>query len=218
MALVDAALNRLVGGEAWVGERLAAHAGRVFALRVGPLTSRLRIADDGTLGDVPLAETTPDLVLTVAPFNVAPLLADVRRWNEFVVEEGDLELGGTLKELAQTLPWFVERLSGRAFGAIVGQRVADAGRQLLGIPEYAATRVAASVAIYARDEARFLARPSEMRGFTEDVAAMALRVDALAARLAALDARATAASAASNASSADAADAHRRAGAASPAA
>ena len=61
-------------------------------------------------------------------------------------EEGDAELGGALKDLARTLPWFVEETFAKALGPVVGQRVADAGRRLLAFPEYAAQRVAESVA------------------------------------------------------------------------
>ena len=57
-----------------------------------------------------------------------------------------------------TLPWFVERGLARAFGPIVGQRLADTGRALLGFPEYASGRLAENVFSYARDETAVLAR------------------------------------------------------------
>jgi len=95
-----------------------------------------------------------------------------------------------LKELAQTLPWFVEQAFARALGPIAGQRVADVGRRLLGFPEYAAERVTESVARYARDEARLLAHGDELRRFTDETRDVAARVDALAARVTALSDRA----------------------------
>ncbi len=116
-------------------------------------------------------------------------LADPKRWNEFVAEDGDAQLGGALKEIAQTLPWFVEKLCARALGPIVGQRVADAGRKMLGMPEYAATRIAANVASYARDEAQVLAHPADVRVLFDETALLAARVDALGARIAALTER-----------------------------
>src|SRR6476469_1337857 len=129
MALTSSAINRVLAQEPWARERLAAHAGRAFSIRVGPLTTAFQIDDQGTLASAPLAGASPNLVLTLSPFNVPAFLANPARWAEFVTEEGDVGLGGTLKELAQTLPWFVEKLSARAFGTIVGQRVADAGRR-----------------------------------------------------------------------------------------
>ena len=104
--------------------------------------------------------------------------------------EGDAALAATLQDLAQTLPWFVEKAFASAFGPIIGQRVADAGRRLLAFPEYAATRVGASLASYARDEAGILARGDEMRmlaGEAETLStkteALAMRIDVLAARI-----------------------------------
>jgi ubiquinone biosynthesis protein UbiJ len=96
-----------------------------------------------------------------------------------------------LKALARTLPWFVEQAFAQALGPIVGQRLADAGRRLLALPEYAATRIGESVSSYARDEAGLLAHGADMRRLALDVAELAARTDALAARLDALAARVT---------------------------
>ena len=183
MALADAAANRLLEREPWARARLAPFAGRSFVLRVGPAVAGFRIDEHGLLETAPLAGATPDLALALSPFNVPAFLADPKRWNEFVTEEGDVELGGALKELARTLPWFVERLFSRSLGPIVGQRVADAGRRLLGFPEYAATRVAANVGSYARDEAQVLAHPADLRALADETALLAARIDALDARV-----------------------------------
>jgi ubiquinone biosynthesis protein UbiJ len=183
MALSAAAANRLLEREPWARERLVAFAGRAFMVRVGPVTAGFRVDSRGLLESAPLAGATPDLVLTLSPFNVPAMLADPRRWNEFVTEEGDVELAGVLKDLAQTLPWFVERGLGRSLGPIIGQRVADAGRAVLALPEYAATRVAANVGSYARDEAQVLAHPADVRALASDTALLAARIDALDARV-----------------------------------
>jgi ubiquinone biosynthesis protein UbiJ len=183
MQLTAAAVNRLLEREPWARERLVAFAGRAFTVRVGPVTSGFRIDTRGLLESAPLAGTTPDLVLALSPFNVPAMLADPRRWNEFVAEEGDAQLASALKDLAQALPWFVERGLGRSLGPILGQRVADAGRAALTLPEYAATRVAANVGSYARDEAQVLAHPADVRAFADDTALLAARIDALDARV-----------------------------------
>ena len=183
MALTTAAANRLLERDAWARERLAAFAGRAFMVRVGPVTSGFRIDSHGLLESAPLAGSTPDLELALSPFNVPAMLADPRRWNEFVVEEGDAELASVLKDLAQALPWFVERGLGRSLGPILGQQVADAGRAALTLPEYAATRVAANVGSYARDEAQVLAHPADVRALADDTALLAARIDALDARV-----------------------------------
>ena len=142
-----------------------------------------------SLANAPLAGATPDLQLTVSPLKLPAFLADPRQWNEYVVEDGDAELGGTLKELAQTLPWFVEQAFARALGPIAGQRVADAGRRMLAFPGYAAERITESVARYARDEADLLARGEEFRSFSAQTLDLAARVEALDTRITDLAAR-----------------------------
>ena len=186
VTLTTAAANRLLEHEPWARSRLAACAGRSFSVRVGPVVAAFCIDAQGCLEREPLAGRTPDLALTLSPFNVPAMLADPRRWNEFVTEEGDAELAGVLKDLAQTLPWFVERVLSRPLGPIVGQRVADIGRAALEIPEYAATRIAANVGSYARDEAQLLAHPADVRALADETALLAARIDALEVRITSL--------------------------------
>ena len=178
--------NRTFGREAWAREKLATHAGRTFAVAVGPATAAFRIEADGAIANAPLSGVTPDLRLAISPLHLPTFLADPRQWNEYVKEDGDAALGGTLKELAQTLPWFVEQAFARAVGPVAGQRLADAGRQLLGFPSHAATRLGESVGRYARDETGLVVRDDEVRKFGEQTAALVARVDALEARVAAL--------------------------------
>jgi ubiquinone biosynthesis protein UbiJ len=182
-------LNRLLEREPWARERLSAFAGRTFLVRVGPMTSVYSIAPRGLLEAIPLSGVTPDLTLTLSPFDVPAFLADPRRFHEFVEETGDAGLANAIADLSTTLPWFVERAFARSFGPIAGQRLADAGRRLLSFPEYAARRVAANVGGYARDELRVLAHPADLRTLVEDTAFLQARIDALDARVAALDAR-----------------------------
>jgi len=187
--------NRIVERQAWAQERLAAHAGRVVVVAVGPVRTALRIEASGRMAATALAGLVPDLELTVSPIAVPSFLADPSRWGELVTESGDASLAATLKDLAQTLPWFAEETFAGALGPIVGQRVADAGRKLLAFPEYAAGRLAESLASFARDEAALVAGAGHLRDFTESATALAARVDALASRIDALAARLDAAGA-----------------------
>ena len=184
-----ALVNRALEHEAWAQASLAAHAGRTFAVAVGPVTTRLRIDAAGKIEAAARDGSPPDVTLALSPLSIPAFLANTKRWDEFVVAEGDAALARTLKGLAETLPWFVERAFAAALGPIVGQRVADAGRRLLALPEYAATRVGDSVARYARDEIRFAASNIDARSFGDDVAALTQQVDALAARVEVLAAR-----------------------------
>jgi len=181
--------NRLLGEHEWARAKLAPFSSRVIAVDVGPLNARWTVAEDGTLASA-TADTSADLQLTISPLSVPALLAEPSRWNQLVVETGDAQLGGVLKELAQTAPWLVEELLADALGPIVGQRAANLGRDLLKFPGYASERLTESAVSYARDEARLLARADDMRRFTATVEDVAARVDAITARVAALAARA----------------------------
>jgi len=177
--------NRMLADQSWAREKLASVSGRVFSLAVGPLSARWRIDVDGSLAAAS-RDAAVDLRLSMSPFSVPPFLADPSRWNEFMREEGDAELGGVLKELARTMPWFVEETFGKALGPVLGQRVADAGRKLLAFPAYAADRLAQSAGSYARDEAGLIATGRDFRTWRQGIDEVTERVDALAARIDAL--------------------------------
>lgn len=188
-ALPAALANRVLGREAWAQTCLAAHAGRVFAIAVGPLVTSMRIDDAGAITAAPHRNGPPDLTLTISPLAAPSLLAEPARWDEFVAVDGDPALAATLKGLAETLPWFVERALAGALGPIVGLRIADAGRRLLALPAYAGARVGASIASYVRDETRFATKAAEARSIGDQILATATRVDALSRRVDALAAR-----------------------------
>jgi ubiquinone biosynthesis protein UbiJ len=186
-ALGARALNQALDRAPWAREKLATHAGRRVMVHVGPVRAGFLIQVDGQVARLERGDLPADLHLRLSPLNVSSFLADPRRWNEFVTEEGDVALGGTLKELAQALPWFVEDTFARTFGDVLGTRLADVGRQLLSFPGHAAERLAGSATVYARDEANVLARGEDMRRFEAQSAALAERVRALDARLDALE-------------------------------
>jgi ubiquinone biosynthesis protein UbiJ len=182
-AIPGAIANRVLEREAWARERLAVHAGRVFALAVGPFTAALAVDASGMVEPATLADRPADATLRVSPFDLPAFLADPTRFDRYMRADGDPALVATLRDLAQTLPWFVEHAFARVLGPIAGQRVADAGRALLAFPEYAAERIGEDVIGYARDEAGLIARGEEGRTFGEQVALLAARVDAIAARI-----------------------------------
>lgn len=182
-ALGERVANRVIESESWAREKLRAHAGRSFLMRSGPVATAFLVRDEGTLDALPARGTTPDVELQVSPFDVPTLLAHPDRWDTLVTTSGDPALGATLRELAVTLPWFVERGFATAFGPIAGQRLADTGRALLGFPEEARSRFAENLFSYARDEAGVLARGDEARALAAEAEAIAARVDALGGRL-----------------------------------
>ena len=175
--------NGLIGSEAWAAEKLRAHAGRSFRLRCGPISSVFAIGPEGRVEALPTRDAAPDAEIVVSPLDAPAFLAAPERWSSLVNSTGDAALIETLRELATTLPWFVERSFARTFGPVAGQRLADAGRVLLGFPAFASDRLADNVVSYARDEAGLIARGTEARAFAEDQAALVERVERLLARV-----------------------------------
>jgi len=177
--------NRVFERQAWAQERLAAHAGRVFVVAVGPLSTALRVEASGRLAATSLAGLVPDLTLSLSPLRIPSFLANPERWPEFVTESGDPALAATLRDLAQTLPWFAEQTFSEALGPIAGQRAADAagGCSLSRIRRRTTLREPGELR---RDEAELVAGAGHLRDFTESTAALAADVDKLASRIDAL--------------------------------
>jgi ubiquinone biosynthesis protein UbiJ len=182
--------NRLLRDEAWAREKLAPHAGRTFSLSCGPVATAYAVQEDGTVVARASGGGPADAEIYVSPLDLPAFLADPSRWNPLVTATGDAALIAALKELAGTLPWFVERAFAKALGPVLGQRVADAGRRILSFPEYAGARLTGNVASYLRDEVGALARDDEGRRFAAENASLAARAEDLDARVARLEAAA----------------------------
>lgn len=172
--------NRALEQQRWAREKLARHAGRTVRVEVGLAKQIFSIDADGRLRD---SQAAPDLKLTLSALRLPALLAQPERWGELVVADGDAALATTLSELALTLPWFVEELFAKAFGPVVGQRLADIGRRLLRFPGYAARRFGDSVTSYIGAEAQLAVGAAEARVVGGEIAALAARVDALGLRI-----------------------------------
>ena len=186
--------NGVLADEGWAREKLRAHAGRAFSITSGPLSTAYVVLGDGTL-DAQSGGGEPDARLSLSPFDLPAFLADPTRFDPLVSAHGDAALIATLRDLAVTLPWFVERSFAKAFGPVAGQRLADVGRALLAFPDHAGQRFGDSVASFARDEANLLARGDQVRAFATESSELAARVDALSERIDRLAASASTANA-----------------------
>jgi len=176
--------NHALERERWAREKLAGHTGRTVRIQIGPAVQAFVIDGDGLLCD---SDAAPHLTLSVSALQLPALLSQPGRWTELVAAEGDTALAATLRELALTLPWFVEDLLATVFGPVAGQGIADLGRRLLAFPGYAAQRFGDSLTSYIGDEARLAVGTAEARVVAGEIAALSAQVDELARRVDSLD-------------------------------
>jgi hypothetical protein len=80
-ALPGALANRVLEREAWARTELAAHAGRVFVIAIGPVTTAMRVDSSGMVESTAQAGRMPDLRLTLSPLAAPAFLADPTRWD-----------------------------------------------------------------------------------------------------------------------------------------
>jgi ubiquinone biosynthesis protein UbiJ len=177
--------NRTLAREDWARAKLAACAGRSFALTAGPFAATFTIGDDGSLAAAP-SGAAPSLTVTTSPLSLPALAADPTRWGELTRNDGDPALAATIEELAQTFPWVVERALASVFGPIAGQALADVGRTLLGVPAALSKHAASSLGQFAT-ETGVVARRADFDALSCGTAEAEARVDALAARIAAIE-------------------------------
>jgi ubiquinone biosynthesis accessory factor UbiJ len=178
--------NRMLEREAWARQRLAAHAGRVFIVAIGPAATVFAVDGTGRVSSTLAADAAPDLTLRLSPLDLPAFLANPTRWDRYVKADGDAALATTLKDLAPTMPWLVEQAFAKVLGEVAGQRLADTGRRLLAFPEYAAERIGDSIVGYAREQSGLLVTADEGSAFAAQVAELVSQADALAARVDAL--------------------------------
>ena len=112
----------------------------------------------------------------LSPFTFAAFLAirDVRDGGRRRAD------GRALRDVARTLPWFVERLLARSLGPIVGLRIADAGRNSARPSEYAARRIAASTLDLRARRSAGARASADMRALVDDTELLAARIDGVA--------------------------------------
>jgi len=163
-----AALNRLLGAQAWAREQLAPFAGKLVELRAAPLPAlRLAIDASGLVAPAP-PDAAPAVVATLRPGAI-----DL---------DGEEQLAATLRVLLRHLRWDVEEDLSRLFGDVVAHRLVQAGRELSAWGRDATRRIADSVADYLVHDKQLWVRRGEMDAFAQAVAGLRERLERLQAR------------------------------------
>lgn len=179
------ALNHLITGEPWAGERLRAFAGQRLAIAGGPFPVHLGVTAAGLFAAVE-ASGEPAVTITLPADFAARLLVD--RGSLFAAAKlaGSADFAETLAFVFRNLRWDVEDDLARRVGDIAAHRMVRAGRAAHQWQRAALHNLAANVADYATEESALLVPPRAVQAFVlavdtlrDDVARLEKRLQRL---------------------------------------
>ena len=177
-----AAVNHVLRTSPLARERLARHAGRTVAVRIGPLTPAFTIQTTGEVTPA-LASASRDLDVRISPFLLPRLLArEEAAWRD-VEMTGDPDLAREVAFIARNLSWDAEEDLSRLVGDIAAHRMASAARSFDAWARDAAMRTAQGAAEYWTEESPLIASRVKVEGFARDVADLRDAVERLEKRI-----------------------------------
>ena len=177
-----AAINHVLRSAPLALERLARHAGRTVAFRVGPARLALTVQ---TTGEVTAAvpQAVPDLEVRISPFLLPRLLArEEAAWRD-VEMQGDMELAHEVSFIARNLDWDVEEDLSRVVGDIAARRLVGAARGVDAWSRDAALRMGQGAAEYWTEESPLVASRVKVESFVRDVSDLRDALERLDKRL-----------------------------------
>lgn len=123
-----ATINHLLRGAPWALERLAPHAGKVIALRFGPLALHFTVEPSGELRAI-TPETPATVTIDLKPSLMMRALTEGRAalMNEATIS-GDTAFAQTLSYVAQYLHWDYEEDLSKVVGDIAAHRIGSSAR------------------------------------------------------------------------------------------
>lgn len=181
-ALLVRALNHLLAGEPWAGERLRPFAGQRVSIAGGPLPVRLTVT---TAGRFEAADDSGEAAVTITLPADFPARLLVDRGSLFAAAKlaGSADFAETLAFVFRNLRWDVEDDLARYVGDIASRRLVQAGRAVQAWQRDAALNLAANAAEYATEDSALLAAPRDLQAFGEAVNALRDDVARLEKRL-----------------------------------
>lgn len=183
--LVCRALNHLIAGERWAGERLRAFAGQGVRFVGGPLSLELEIDGAGCFSERRPADGTAPAVTIELPADVGlrffsgrdAVFAGARL-------SGSADLAETLGFVFRNLRWDVEDDLASLVGDLPARRLLRTGEAIVGWQKAVAGRLAANVAEYLEGEAGILPGRDEFAAFSAEAGGLCAALDALERRIA----------------------------------
>lgn len=152
-------VNRVLSDYPAARVQLLAHQGKLIAVNVGPVATRMRVSREGDMelvGDTGTATPppTPDVSLTIALALLPRLASKDAATLSQIVFAGDSELAATLSDIARNVEWDIEADLSRVIGDIAAHRMVDAAQRGHEWRKDAEQRFTANIAEYLLEERR----------------------------------------------------------------
>jgi ubiquinone biosynthesis protein UbiJ len=183
---VEEAANRLLDLDPDTAEKMTELDGRLVALKLeGPDITLYLKPRDGRLHVTDTVEGEPETTIRGTPgaLFASAVSEEGRRTAGRIHIEGDAYLGQAMERLVRRLKPDWEEPLARAFGDVVGPRMARTLREGAAWGQAAGWSLAEQLTEYLRDERRHLVTRAEMESFIDEVDRLREAVDRLEARL-----------------------------------
>ncbi|HEU4852429.1 MAG TPA: SCP2 sterol-binding domain-containing protein [Telluria sp.] len=181
-----AAINHLLGQEAWARDALALHAGKEALIDTGTVSIRLRVARDGMV-QTSNNEAPANVTIRIKLSDLPLLLQNRDRAFSYVKIEGDAEFANAISQLSKGLRWEAEHDLERFMGPIAARRLAGGARTLAGGFKATHRKLTENVAEFLLEERPVLVHRTAAEGFGDDVRELRDDVERAAKRIAKLE-------------------------------
>jgi ubiquinone biosynthesis protein UbiJ len=169
-SIAIAAFNHLLDGESWACRRLQSFAGKSFHLSIFPLIDvNIVIQTDGKLAIAPLAGTSTDTTLSVAPSLLPRLIShDESVFHEIKIT-GDTLFANELLSTAKNLHWDIEQDISVIFGDVLAHRLVETGKNLIHWQSESMLNLPQVLTEYLTEEKSILPNQFHMDRFTTEL-------------------------------------------------
>ena len=177
-----AAVNHVLRTSPLARERLARHAGRTVAVRIGPLSPAFTIQTTGEVTPA-LGNAPRDLDVRISPFLLPRLAAGEEAAYREIEMSGDMELAHEISAIARVLDWDFEEDLSRVVGDMAAHRIGNGVRAARRWSRDSALRMAQGAAEYWTEESPLIASRVKIGDFVTGVARLRDDVERLEKRI-----------------------------------
>lgn len=152
----------------WSRQHLMHHAGKVIALHIAFVQTKLMILPDGSL-DLAADNAHADASIDISPSLALRLMAKDDAAKLHIKVEGDAHLATELGKVLQYMRWDIEEDLSKVVGDIPAHQLSHFGKQSVGTVKKQAANLAAMLVEYWQEEMPLLAKKWQVEQFNADV-------------------------------------------------